>query len=331
MFSKLFRKKIVETTQLPKPQSIERFSLYAKTQSRFSIPDWDRVDESLAERLVHEDPHLLWSSVAIAWLDELRSVLGEPYSVSSSDHFLLLSPSSEREAKLFLDYAEKTRKRILHLLDGIASDGGYGKSCVLAFSDIDSYYEYVANYYPSECEYAFSSGMYINDGYGHFVYVAAEMPTIEPIIAHELTHMQLTHLPLPAWLNEGLAVNTENILSPRSGSHFTNAEMRSKHSAFWNNQTIQEFWSGKSFLRTDDGNLLSYDLSKQITTLISQNRASFVNFANAADMFDSGQQAAERHLGIPLEHAVSHLLGAGNWRPEPLLWANPPEPGGFID
>jgi hypothetical protein len=331
MFSKFFHKKIAETAQLPKQEPLEKFSLYAKTQSRFAVPDWDRIDESLAERLAHEDPHLIWSSVAVSWLDELRSVLGDPYSVSSSDHFLLLSPGGEREVKLFLDYAEKTRKRILHLLDGIASDGGYGKSCVLAFADIDSYYEYVANYYPAEGEYAFSSGMYINDGYGHFVYVAAEMVAIEPIIAHELTHMQLTHLPLPAWLNEGLAVNTENILSPRSGSHFTPAEMRSKHGAFWNEQTIQEFWSGKSFLRADDGNLLSYDLAKQLTTLISQNRASFVNFANAADMFDSGQQAAESHLGISLEHAVSHLLGAGNWRPEPPLWGNPPERGGFID
>jgi hypothetical protein len=331
MFSKLFRTKIAKTAQLPKQEPIEKFPLYAKKQSRFAIPDWDRIDESLAGRLAHEDPHLLWSSVAVSWLDDLRSVLGEPYRASSSDHFLLLSPGSEREAKLFLDYAEKTRKRILHLLDGIASDGGYGKSCVLAFADIDSYYEYVANYYPAEGEYAFSSGMYINDGYGHFVYVAAEMVAIEPIIAHELTHMQLTHLPLPAWLNEGLAVNTENILSPRSGSHFTPAEMRSKHSVFWDEKTIQEFWSGKSFLRVDDGNLLSYDLAKQLTTLISQNRASFVSFSNAADIFDSGQQAAEHHLGIPLEHAVSHLLGAGNWRPEPSLWGNPPERGGFTD
>jgi hypothetical protein len=331
MFSKLFRTKIVETKKVPTQQQVEKFSFYEKTESRFSIPDWDRVDVSLAERLLHDDPNLLWSSVAASWLDKLRSALGGSYGVSSSNHFLLLSGGSEREAKLFLDYAEKTRKRILHLLDGIASDGGYGKSCVMAFADIDAYYEYVANYYPAEGEYAFSSGMYINDGYGHFVYVAAEMVAIEPIIAHELTHMQLTHLPLPAWLNEGLAVNTENILSPRFGSHFTPAEMRSKHGAFWNEQTIQEFWSGKSFLRADDGNLLSYDLAKQLTTLISQNRASFVNFANAADMFDSGQQAADDHLGIPLEHAVSHLLGAGNWRPEPSLWGYPPERGGFTD
>jgi hypothetical protein len=329
MFSNPFRRKPAEAPAPLAVKALEKFPLHADSTGRFVIPNWARVEASLAERFAREDPNALWVSVAASWLDDLRIALGDGFRVSASENFFLLSRGDERMAKVFLDFAEKTRKRILMLLDGIANDEGYGKSCVLVFANEDDYYEYVANYYPDEGEFAFSSGMYINDGYGHFVCVETDMSNVEPIIAHELTHMQLTHLPLPAWLNEGLAVNTEKILSPRFGSSQTLAEMQAKHAAFWNAQTIQEFWSGKSFLRTDDGNELSYDLARQLTTLLSQDRTSFVKFANAVELNDGGQRAAQTHLGIGLELAVEKLLGEGDWQPNPSLWGDTPERGGF--
>jgi hypothetical protein len=329
MFSNLFRRKPTGAPAPVAPQALEKFPLHSSSTGRFVIPDWARIEGSLTERFTREDPNTLWSSVAASWLDDLRVGLGEEFRVDASANFFLLSRSKARDVKVFLDYAEKTRRRILMLLEGIASDDGYGKSCVLVFANEDDYYDYVANYYPDEGEFAFSSGMYINHGYGHFVCVETDMNNIEPIIAHELTHMQLTHLPLPAWLNEGLAVNTEKILSPRFGSSHTLAEMQEKHHAFWNGQTIQEFWSGKSFLRADDGNMLSYDLARQLTTLLSQDRASFVKFANAVDMIDGGQMAAQTHFGIGLELAAEKLLGSGDWQPNPARWGDAPERGGF--
>jgi len=329
MFSKLFRRK----TSTPQPgvasEPIEHFDLFSTAASRFAIPDWNRVEQSIAIRLAQEDPSLLWTKVAMSWVHSLRITLGDGFNVSASENFLLLSSGTAREQKLFLDYAEKTRNRILRLLDGIASDEGYGKSCVLAFADEEQYYEYVANYYPDEGEFAFSGGMFIHAGYSHFVCVSTEMQSIETVIAHELTHMHLTHLPIPAWLNEGLAVNTEQILSPPHGSLYTPNELREKHAKFWNESTIQEFWSGKSFTRIDDGNLLSYDLAKHLVTLLSQNRDRFVAFANAATFTDSGQAAANDHLGDELENAITFIVGSGNWRPDPKQWHGDPERGGF--
>ncbi len=324
MLSKFFRGKLGESAA-----AIEKFPLYSRSTGRFLIPDWTHVADSLAERLKRDDPNILWSSVAASWLDDLRIALGNEFRVDASTHFLLLSRSQARGAQVVLDYAENTRKRILMLLEGIASDQGFGKSCVIAFASEDDYYEYVANYYPDEGEFAFTEGMYINHGYGHFVCVEADMNRIEPVIAHELTHMQLAHLPLPAWLNEGLAVNTEKILSPGYTSSHTPAEMRHRHSAFWNAHTIQEFWSGKSFSRPDDGNMLSYDLARQLTVLLSQDRTVFVNFANAAHVNDGGQQAAQTQIGIGLELAVEELLGEGDWQPHPAKWADAPQLGAF--
>lgn len=328
MFSKLFRR-TTPKQNLEASVPVETFDLFVKPNSRFAIPDWQRVEESLAARLTQEDPNALWAKVSLCWMHALKESLGDGFRISSSDNFHFLSPGNAREQQLFLEYAEISRKRILRLLDGIAKDEGYGKSCVMAFADEEQYYEYVANYYPDDGEFALSGGMYINHGYGHFVCVSTDMHAIEPVIAHELTHMHLTHLPIPAWLNEGLAVNTEQILCPPHGSLYTSRELKEKHANFWNAETIQEFWSGKSFMRVDDGNLLSYDLAKHMVTLLSQDRARFLAFANMATMEDSGQASASLYLGNELETAITFILGEGDWRPDPGRWAGEAERGGF--
>lgn len=102
------------------------------------------------------------------------------------------------------------------------------------------------------------------------------MSAIEPTIAHELTHYLLQHLPIPAWLNEGIAVNTEHRLSPPGRPLYTPDEMHEKHLAFWDETTIQEFWSGKSWRRPDEGNSLSYDLAVHFVAMSSRDFAAFL-------------------------------------------------------
>ena len=74
-----------------------------------------------------------------------------------------------------------------------------------------------------------------------------------------MTHLALAHLSLPKWLDEGIAVNLERRLTGLRDSLYTPKELHEKHLEFWNEQSIQEFWSGTSFQRTDAGNLLSYE------------------------------------------------------------------------
>lgn len=170
MLSKLFRR-ATAAPNLEASAPVETFGLFARPNSRFAIPDWRRGEESLAARFMQEDPIALWTKVSLCWMHSLKESLGDGFRISSSDNFHFLSPGTAREQQLFLEYAEKSRKRTLRLLDGIAKDEGYGKSCVMAFAGEEQYYEYVANYYPDEGEFALSGGMYINHGYGHFVCV----------------------------------------------------------------------------------------------------------------------------------------------------------------
>ena len=109
---------------------------------------------------------------------------------------------------------------------------------------------------------------------------------MEPIIAHELTHCLLAPLKIPAWLNEGTAVNMEKQLCPgavdRHRGIFVHREAARRRAEFWNAETIQEFWSGKSFNRPDEGCSLSYELAEELTKLIARDYTLYRSYMNDA-------------------------------------------------
>lgn len=245
---------------------------------------------------------------------------------------VLLSTLEPNVARATLGFMGKTLQRIVRLLAGVAKIPEWGKDILIVFDDEDAYYRYVSHYYPEAGEFAGSSGMYISAGCGHFVTAKADLRAIEPVIAHELTHGCVGHLPLPAWLNEGLAVNTEQRLSPLGPSVFTPQQMHAKHRRFWGDAEIQEFWSGKSFLLNDDGNMLSYDLARIMVAQLSKDWESFRAFVLASSLADAGAAAAVEHLGVELGTVACALLEkepTPAWRPDPSAWQEAPERGAF--
>jgi hypothetical protein len=300
--------------------------------SSLPIPNWEKMAEQIHHDWGRQRKHSFWTETACSWLKEIGLLLGEQYHVDESENFLLLSPMPERPAKLFMKFCETSLRRIKKNLGNLVADDHEGKYLSIVFSDQDQYYQYISHYYPDDGEYAMSSGMFIQQGYGHFVMCQGHLSEMEPVIAHELTHCLLAHLPIPAWLNEGIAVNTEHTMFPYLAdpklSMYSLNEMVEKHAAFWNEDTIQEFWSGKSFLRPDDGNMLSYDLAKMITSLASADEVAFRSFVAKADAKDAGV-AAEVCLGFPLHYLIEKLFGEGPWRPNPLMWQDGVERGQF--
>lgn len=101
---------------------------------------------------------------------------------------------------LLLDYLERSRKRVLSVLPGIAADHGHGKTVVMVFGDEESYYHYVSNYGGESSQPEATSGG-IDAGYGHFVFAQKPFEGMEPVVVHELTHCLVRRLPIPAWLN----------------------------------------------------------------------------------------------------------------------------------
>lgn len=284
--------------------------------------DWQAVAAWL-DQLPAEDRADARDQARRAWLLHLRDALGGSFYLHESEHAYVLSSLEPNVALATAAYVATTRKRVGRVLEGIAHFEPGEKSILLVMEDEEAYYHYVAGYYPASGEFAFSSGVFINAGCPHFVVPRASLGAIEPVIAHELTHSAVHHLRLPLWVDEGLAVNTEQRLVGTPPSLYSLGEMRRKHLAFWGAQEIQEFWSGRSFRRADDGNMLSYDLARILVAQMGRDWAAFSRFAASARRDDAGLAAARAALGVDLPAFVCGVLDHDpdpDWAPDARKW-----------
>jgi hypothetical protein len=329
-----------EATPPPPPLAVsaegsDDFSVTETLLDANGLPvlDWDAAQQWVDGVAGEAAQARAWSECERAWLEHLRVALGPEYRLREHGIALLLSTLEKNVAEATLAFVNKTLQRVVRILDGVAHVPEWGHDILVVFDDGDTYYKYVAHYYSAAGEFAGSGGMYINAGCGHFVTVKADLSAIEPVIAHELTHACLSHLPIPAWLNEGIAVNTERRLCPPPGSGATTRQqMHARHRKFWGPGEIQEFWSGKSFLRADEGNELSYDLARNLVSQFGTAWDRFRPFVLSASVEDGGATAATEHLGVHLGDAVSALLEqepSAQWAPNPAAWSGAPERGAF--
>lgn len=296
------------------------------------VPDWPAVRAWVGAMPDPAAQAEAWARAELAWLAHLQAALGPQYQLARHQHALLLSTLEPRVAVATVQFMTKTLARIEKVLDGVAKAPQSGSDILLVFDDPETYYRYVSRYYPDDGEFAFSGGMHIHFGCGHFATFAAELHAIEPVIAHEMTHACVAHLAIPAWLNEGLAVNTERRLCPPAAQQHTPQQLHWMHQHFWTAERIQEFWEGRSFLRTDEGNLLSYDLARILTEQFSADWPSFKAFVLGAAAEDAGRAAAEQTFGVDLGKTVCVLFGfdaSDDWSPWPQRWHSPPERGAF--
>ncbi len=166
--------------------------------------------------------------------------------------------------------------------------------------------------------------MQIDDGCSHFVSVKNELHVLEPMIVHEMTYASLEHLPLPAWLNEGLAVNTEQRLAGAPRLPVGALEkLHHRLRRFWSTVSIQDFWSGESFHRPRDANELSYALASIVVEQLAKDWEPFARFVRRAERADAGAAAARECLGVDLGEVVTALLERDtprSWCPDPSQW-----------
>lgn len=274
--------------------------------------NWDAVRQWVDALPASALREQAWADCERVWLAHLGRALGPSHVLQADGRLLLLSSLEPRAARVTIDYVRRTRSRVLHVLNGVASDVDPGHVIVILFDDEPTYYRYVSPLYPEAGEFGASGGMCIDRGCVHFVSVKNEQHLLEPVVAHETTHAMLSHLPIPLWLNEGLAVNTERRLCPsavgQTHTGISAQQMHNRHRAFWRDDEVQQFWSGESFGRADHGQELSYDLARILVEHVAADWARFAQFVNAADATDAGDAAAKTHLGLPLGAVFAALL-----------------------
>lgn len=284
----------------------------------FPRPDWKAIGEWIRANVTPDKLITAWQEIARIWLDKLCARLGGSYAAVESENFHLVSELDEKGRKDLLFFLEGARARILRTLADIPLPTRYGKHVVLRFTSPDEYYRYIA-YFNRDGEYAGSSGIFLRRGYMHIVYPHDDVGSSSDhlVLAHELTHNLLRSFPLPAWLNESLAMLFERDVAGGRQLHLTR-ETATQHRAYWTAETIQEFWRGASFGKPD-GQELAYGLARIlldfIVTDIKPAPPDFRDFVVHADRKDAGEAAARNFLGVELSDLVSAFLGPGEWGP----------------
>ena len=295
---------------------------YIQVEDNFPRVDWQGITDVLEEETQNSDLNIseFWSMLVKAWLVQMSEYLDDAHGIYESEHFYILSSASDNHLNIFVKYLESVQSRIHRALPGIVQYNERGKFVVLLLDNIELYYSYISHYYPQNGEFSMSSGVFLSGGYGHFVVPHNELDHVEAVAAHELTHAMLAHLPIPLWLNEGLAVNMESSITGYS-SYQLNSQKHNKHLGHWNEQTIQDFWSGESFQRAGDAVELSYHLAQLIVQSLAENYEVLQRFVNQADFIDGGESAAIEVFGGSLGAIIEQIYGDGEWSPKPYLWS----------
>ena len=289
----------------------------------FCHPDWGAIGEHIEHSVPEAQWNVAWQSAALAWVTRIRDSLGESYKVHETPNFLILSEAPIRLVREMCGSFEDSLKRILAHLDGVASDDGFGKHVVLMFATIEAYYGYIMYFYP-EGEHPMSSGVCLaGEGYVHFAFPTPDYSSYRTVLVHELTHGCLGHLPLPNWLNEALAMRMEQAVCA-SEIFLLDQEIYDKHRAHWNEKTIQQFWTGESWMIPGDSFELSYNLAqilwRKIETELSAPRDAILQFISEAQAEDAGETAFQAIFELSLGELVMDFLGDGPWTPEPGEW-----------
>jgi hypothetical protein len=286
-----------------------------KVVEGFSRPDWKQIYEYVKAHVPKDDKKATYDYIVTCWLDELAGDLGGGARVRHTRNFHCLTDLDAKTSNGLLDYAESVLDTIRACLGKAAWSGYDGRHVLLLFSDPDDYYSYVS-YFHRDGTHILSGGMFIRAGYAHVAINYGETTSAKRTLAHELVHNLLCHLPIPLWLNEGLAQVIVRLAGRRG---FTlDRDLASRHHDHWNETNIQAFWAGTTFGMPGDDSQLSYSLGEILVTILSEKGPEFIEFIQAADWRDAGLDAAANFLGQGLEDVVAGFLGPGNWRPQRL-------------
>ncbi|MBL8311350.1 MAG: hypothetical protein JNL19_13075 [Burkholderiales bacterium] len=265
------------------------------------------------------------ADISRAWLATLNTEAFDGRLQSGeSRHFILMGDVEPDRGRAILAFAESTLARFHEHIGDVIHFGPAAKMPILTFASDDDYYRYVSAYF-SEGQYGLSSGMFIQRGLGHFVFPHEDMWRQEPVIAHELFHATVAHLPLPAWLNEGLATNAEFRFGNRVEDPRHVNEQLPHHRAYWNDERLQDFWSGDAFHQANEGQELSYDLARRLVVGLSPDWDRMKRFIANASADDGGESAAQETFGFSLAVPAEAVLGRTVTGPVPARWRAPPD------
>ena len=275
------------------------------------------------QALTSEEPDLSVDWITGAWIAALTEHRGSGTRWSTGANFHVVEFPADARAAAAQRFAEEHYAALLRYLGGIAKPLATPMPLLL-FARFEDFLSYHAAFdaAPADLEQertlATSGGMFL--GYGMPQILMPLNESLEGTLAHELTHALVCHLPLPLWLNEGLAVSMENLLMHRSA--LPSMEDIAEHRARWTPEAVQGFWTGASF-RDPEWQRLSYQLAHGLLATLARDYERLVQFANTAHWDDAGRSACRTVYGQDLGRLPQGMLRPGDWGPKPETWSGP--------
>lgn len=303
--------------------SAHELSPHFTTVEGFCRPNWEAIADRITKGYPEEQWQECYEIAARYWVEKLREGLGGSYLVVETRNFLLLSMLPKKDAEELGRFCEKVRETLLTRLEGVAYDWGYGIHVILLFDDGNDYYRYICHFYP-EGEHPMSGGIWITaGGYGHCAIPASSEGYLRTSLVHELTHCFCHDRRLPVWLNEAMAMRMEGWICGRNHIRL-DRELYRTHCEFWDEETIQQFWSGDLWGLAGEGFELAYVLSailwRKIEVDLDSADSIMLGFLREAKWEDAGQAAFRKWFDLDLGDLVEDFLGEGQWNPRPEKW-----------
>ncbi len=279
-------------------------------------PEWDLIGGWIDEHVPEAEQGDAYTQVAKEWLDRLGGAFPEDYRIVETEDFLVLTAQSERDTDLLLAFATTNRARVAEILEDVTVRDVSGKDVLLVIETEEDYYRYASHFYPEEGEFGASNGMYVADGYGHFLLWNHDLADMQANLAYQLAHAWLETLPIPEWLDRGLCLTLESELVGRD-QLWMDDELKEAHLEAWNEESIQGLWTGGIFYLSEEWAALSDGLAEILVRFLLEDKDRFQAFLKSAVYEDGGEAAAlavyERGLGT----FVEPFLGDGEWTPDP--------------
>lgn len=275
-----------------------------------AFPQWQIIEQWINDHIEEVARPRARTSATEQWLAKVAAPMG--YHVVTTDNFLIMTRADNDDLRRLIRVCEGCLTRIVRTLRLARLDSRFERMTVLAFAAWRPYRRYLHHVMPMDDHRAFA-GVFIGDLYP-YVIIKTKHVELTRLLAHELTHACLHHLPLPLWLNEGLTQVCEDVVVEASSFHLT-AASAAEQEAFWREHSLESFWDGTAFY--SDAASHAYTLAAVLVrTMLVDYGERFPKFVERANRADAGQLAAQAILGVGLEDRVAIYLGPGDWRPK---------------
>lgn len=291
-------------------------------RGEFPLLIWEAVCNWIGQKEFPSNENLelspVFDDLSVQWVRLVCARFAPKYRVLESDRFVIMTHEEEPKAAALLNFCDKAGRIIHRRLGQIVSEDCGGKHAVFLFDGDEDYFRYVSAFIDAETEgeERLARAMLISEGYPHTVVMHVTADVTEASLVHELVHDYLWSLPLPSWLNEGITVTIERDFRGISRPEISRETFESLM-AFWDSDTIQDFWSGESFSFASESEV-SYKLAEALVDIILRNSpAGFKDFVLNASWDDAGESAAQEYLGQSLGDIAAVFLGEGDWTPRP--------------